>query len=62
VKWGRRPISNYVNAIVITGRSGLYPSRYQSDQTDHDNGPLIRQANRRLRSALMRIADNLAAR
>ena len=27
---------------------------------DHDRGPIIRQANRRMRSALMRIADNLA--
>ncbi len=53
------PISQYANANAITGRSGLYPSRYQSDQTDRDRGPIIRQANRRLRCALMRIADNL---
>ena len=53
------PITNYVNANAITGRSGLYPARHQSDQTDHNSGPLIRQANRRLRAALMRIADNL---
>lgn len=53
------PIQHYANANAITGRSGLYPSRYQSDQTDH-SGPLVRQANRRLRCALMRIADNLA--
>ena len=39
---------------------GFFPSRHQSDQTDHDNGPIIRQANRRLRCVLMRIADNLA--
>ena len=54
------PIKRYANANAITGRSGLYPSRYQSDQTDRNNGPLIRQANRRLRCVLMRIADNLA--
>ena len=54
------PITGYPNANAITGRCGLYPSRSQSDQTDHDSGPIIRQANRRLRSALMRIADNLA--
>jgi transposase len=54
------PIKRYANANAITGRSGLYPSRYQSDQTDLDDGPIIRQANRRLRCALMRIADNLA--
>ena len=54
------PMSRYVNANAITGRSGLYPSRHQSDQTDNDRGRIIRQANRRLRSVLMRIADNLA--
>lgn len=53
------PISHYANANAITGRSGLFPSRYQSDQTDH-SGKIVRSANRRLRTALMRIADNLA--
>jgi len=53
------PISHYANANAITGRSGLYPSRYQSDQTDN-SGTIVRTANRRLRAALMRIADNLA--
>ena len=54
------PITRYANANAITGRSGLYPSRHQSDDTDNDSGPIIRQANRRLRCVLMRIADNLA--
>ena len=54
------PITRYADSNAITGRAGLYPSRYQSDQTDHDSGPIIRQANRRLRCVLMRIADNLA--
>ncbi|MCH7685633.1 MAG: transposase [Planctomycetes bacterium] len=53
------PITRYANANAITGRCGLYPSRHQSDQTDNDRGPIIRQANRRMRCALMRIADNL---
>jgi len=53
------PINRYANANAITGRSGLYPSRYQSDQTDQ-SGPLVRHANRRLRCALMRIAESLA--
>jgi transposase len=53
------PITSYANANGITGRSGLYPSRYQSDQTDQ-NGPLVRKANRRMRCALMRIAESLA--
>ena len=48
------PISRYANANAITGRCGLYPSRHQSDQTDNDHGPIIRQANRRLRCVLMR--------
>lgn len=53
------PISHYANSNAITGRSGLFPSRYQSDQTDNA-GSIVRCANRRLRAALMRIADNLA--
>jgi transposase len=53
------PISRYANANAITGRAGLFPSRHQSDQTDNDHGPIIRQANRRLRCALVRISDNL---
>jgi transposase len=32
------PITRYANANAITGRCGLYPSRYQSDQTDNDRG------------------------
>jgi hypothetical protein len=54
------PITTYANANAITGRAGLFPSRYQSDQTDHDSGSLARRANRRLRCVLMRIADSLA--
>ena len=52
------PISNYANSRCITGRAGLYPARYQSDQTDY-SGRLIKCANHRLRFALMQIADNL---
>ncbi len=52
------PIEHYADANRITGRSGLCPSRYQSDQVDA-NGPLRRRANRRLRAVLLRIADNL---
>jgi transposase len=49
----------YANANAITGRAGLMPTRYQSDRVDHASGPLRRCANRRLRTALMQIADNL---
>jgi transposase len=52
------PMSNYANARCISGRAGLYPSRHQSDQVDL-SGPLVKCANRRLRFALMQIADNL---
>ena len=53
------PIEHYAQANAITGRAGLFPSRYQSDQVDHANGPLVRCANRRLRAALLGLADNL---
>ncbi len=53
------PIAHYGNANAITGRAGLFPRRYQSDTVDLANGRLARRANRRLRAALMRIADNL---
>jgi transposase len=53
------PIQNYANARAITGRAGLFPSRYQSDRVDHADGPLVRCANRALRAAILGIADNL---
>lgn len=53
------PIEHYANAKSITGRAGLRPSRYQSDQVDKANGPLVRNCNRSLRAAILRIADNL---
>jgi transposase len=55
----RGPIEHYANACTITGRAGLRPARYQSDQVDQANGPLVRCANRQLRAALLRVADNL---
>jgi transposase len=53
------PIALYLNANALTGRAGLMPSRYQSDQVDCANGPLRRRGNRRLRAVLMQTADNL---
>jgi len=53
------PIGNYANSRCITGRAGLRPARYQSDQVDRPNGPLVRCANRKLRAAILGIADNL---
>jgi hypothetical protein len=53
------PIEHYANAKSITGRAGQRPSRYQSDQVDKANGPLVRNGNRALRAAIPGIADNL---
>jgi transposase len=53
------PIGHYANSKSITGRAGLRPSRYQSDQIDKANGPLVRNCNRALRAAILGIADNL---
>jgi len=53
------PIVNYANDQAITGRAGIYPSRYQSDKVDRCDGPLVRRANRKLRGVIMMIADNL---
>lgn len=53
------PIKHYATARAINGRAGLYPSRYQSDEVDHADGSLVRQANRKLRGAAMLVAENL---
>ncbi len=53
------PIEHYANPKAITGRAGLRPSRYQSDQVDKANGPLVRHCNRSLRAAILGVADNL---
>ncbi len=53
------PIERYANPNGITGRAALMPTRYQSDRVDVA-GPLRRSGNRRLRGALLQIADNLA--
>jgi len=53
------PMHHYPNSRCITGRAGLYPSRYQSDEVDRPNGPLVRCANRSLRAAILGVADNL---
>jgi transposase len=53
------PIEHYLNAKSITGRAGLRPSRYQSNQLDLASGPLVRNCNHALRAAILGIADNL---
>ena len=53
------PIEHYANAGRITARAGIVPSRHQSDLVDRSSGPLRRAAHRRLRYALLQIAENL---
>jgi transposase len=53
------PIEHYANAKSITGRAGLRPARYQSNQVDKADGRLVRNCNRALRAAILGIADNL---
>lgn len=53
------PIEHYAHAKAVSGRAGLFPSRYQSDEVDRGDGPLARFRNARLRAAWLRVADNL---
>lgn len=53
------PIEHYAHAKAISGRAGLFPSRYQSDEVDRADGPLARFRNARLRAAWMSVADCL---
>lgn len=53
------PIEHYATARAINGRAGLHPSRYQSDEVDRASGGLVRQCNRKLRSAAILVAKNL---
>lgn len=53
------PIEHYAHAKAITGRAGLFPSRYQSDEVDRAGRPLTRFRNARLRAAWLRVADCL---
>jgi transposase len=56
------PIERYPKARSISGRAGLFSSRYQSDEVDHRNGALVRHANHKLRYAILMIADSLINR
>jgi len=48
------PLEHYLGPAKISGRAGLYPSRSQSDRTDHAHGPLVAHRNARLRDAILR--------
>lgn len=54
------PIENYASPKALSGRAGLFPSRYQSDEVDR-SGTLTRFRNARLRGALLMMASNLLA-
>ena len=45
------PIEHYAHPRAVTGRAGLFPSRYQSDEVDRADGPLAHLRNARLRAA-----------
>jgi len=50
------PTDHYIHPRKITGRAGLFPSRYQSDEVDLPDGPLVGRRNARLRDALIEVA------
>ena len=52
------PIEHYASAKAITGRAGLFPSRYQSDGVDR-GGHLSRFRNARMRAAWLMAAECL---
>lgn len=52
------PIEHYASAKAITGRAGLFPSRYQSDGVDR-GGKLSRFRNARMRGAWLMAAECL---
>jgi transposase len=52
------PIEHYASCKSITGRAGLFPSRYQSDETDR-GGNLSRFRNGRMRAAWLLVAANM---
>lgn len=52
------PIEHYASPKAISGRAGLFPSRYQSDKVDR-GGNLSRYRNGRMRAAWLLVADNL---
>lgn len=56
------PDEHYIGAKNVTGRAGLFPARYQSDGTDHADGPVVAGRNARLRQTIIDIAHNLLSR
>jgi transposase len=52
------PIANAPRDNAITGRAGIYPARYRSDEVDR-TGPLVSRADRALRYVILLIAEDL---
>ena len=52
------PIEHYASSKSITGRSGLFPSRYQSDGVDR-GGNLSKFRNGKMRAAWLMVASNM---
>ncbi len=53
------PITAYASGRAITGRAGLYPSRYQSGPVDRRDGPLVPKETAGSKPPSLRIADTL---
>jgi transposase len=53
------PDEHYIGPKNVTGRAGLFPSRFQSDEADRPNGPVVAGRNARLREAILVIGHNL---
>jgi len=53
------PDGHYIGPRNVTGRAGLFPSRFQSDEADRPNGPVVAGRNARLREAILVIGHNL---
>jgi len=56
------PHEHYIGPEKVTGRAGLFPSHYQSDETNRPNGPLVGGRNSRLRDAIVEVSRNLITR
>lgn len=56
------PHEHYIGPEKVTGRAGIFPSHYQSDETNRPNGPVVGGRNSRLRDAILDVSRNLITR
>jgi hypothetical protein len=52
------PMEYHASHRSLTGRAGQRRVRYESNQVDQADGPLLRNCNRALQAAILTIADN----